>query len=171
MLWQCSKQDLVKNLFLSDCRWGDSRVLISALLRRQEDLPCWPSHRTIGKVVGMSVNTVRKYVAILKERGLIVTKPMTVTTKFDGERRTPRVSGCAALCDRASAEAARNPPLSDASLYAHQRALARDEKKSRINAGRRKRPPPKQLLPAVRAVDGSFQGVKSGVYSSREKSV
>mgnify|MGYP000347035940 CR=1 FL=1 len=40
----------------------------------------------IGSAVGMSENTVRKYVLALEERGLIVTEPTTVTTK-DGRTR------------------------------------------------------------------------------------
>ena len=47
---------------------------------------CWPSYKTIGRAVGMSQNTVRKYVSELEERGLIVAEPTTVTTK-DGRKR------------------------------------------------------------------------------------
>lgn len=35
---------------------------------------CYPSYRTIGDAVGMSRNTVCKYVRLLEERGLIVTE-------------------------------------------------------------------------------------------------
>ena len=47
---------------------------------------CYPSYRTIGKAVGMSRNTVAKYVRQLEEKGLIRTEPSTVTTK-DGRMR------------------------------------------------------------------------------------
>ena len=47
---------------------------------------CWPSIRTIGKAVGMSENTVRKYLRQLEERGLIVTEPTEVITKSSGRR-------------------------------------------------------------------------------------
>ena len=47
------------------------------------------SYRTIGEAVGMSVNTVRKYVTELEDRGLIRTERTTVTTR-DG--RT--LNGC-----------------------------------------------------------------------------
>ena len=47
---------------------------------------CWPSYRTIGGAVGMSENTVRKYVLALEERGLIVTEPTDVRLK-SGRRR------------------------------------------------------------------------------------
>ena len=47
---------------------------------------CWPSFKTIGKATEMSTNTVRKYVRMLEERGLITTEPTSVTTK-DGQKR------------------------------------------------------------------------------------
>ena len=47
---------------------------------------CYPSYRTIGKAVGMSRNTVAKYVRQLEEKGLIRTERTTVTLK-DGRRR------------------------------------------------------------------------------------
>ena len=42
---------------------------------------CTASYRTIGHATGMSVNTVRKYVVELEERGLITTERTTVTTR------------------------------------------------------------------------------------------
>lgn len=61
------------------------------LLRREnrETYQCLVSYRTIGEAVGMSVNTVRKYVMELEERGLIRTERTTITTK-DGCRQ----NGC-----------------------------------------------------------------------------
>ena len=47
---------------------------------------CWPSIRTIGEAVGMSENTVRKYIRQLEELGLITTEPTEVITKA-GEKR------------------------------------------------------------------------------------
>ena len=47
---------------------------------------CWPSIKTIGKAVGMSENTVRKYIRRLEERGLITTEPTEVITKSRGRR-------------------------------------------------------------------------------------
>ena len=41
-------------------------------------LQCYPSYGTIGKAVGMSGNTVAKYVRALEEKGLIRTEPTTV---------------------------------------------------------------------------------------------
>ena len=45
---------------------------------------CWPSIKTIGKAVGMSENTVRKYIRQLEERELIATEPTEVITKTNG---------------------------------------------------------------------------------------
>ena len=42
---------------------------------------CWPSYKAIGKAVGMTENTVAKYVASLERKDLIRTEPTTVTTK------------------------------------------------------------------------------------------
>ena len=47
---------------------------------------CWPSYKTIGKAVGMSENTVRKYVGQLGEKSFITTEPTSVFTK-DGMKR------------------------------------------------------------------------------------
>ena len=47
---------------------------------------CYPSYRTIGEAVGMSRNTVAKYVRQLEEKGFIRTERTTVTLK-DGRKR------------------------------------------------------------------------------------
>mgnify|MGYP005935726379 CR=1 FL=1 len=47
---------------------------------------CHPSYATIGKAVGMSNNTVRKYVQELEERGLIVTERTSIITR-DGRKQ------------------------------------------------------------------------------------
>lgn len=47
---------------------------------------CWPSYKTIGKAVGMTENTVAKYVGSLERKGLICTEPTTVTTKAGVKR-------------------------------------------------------------------------------------
>ena len=47
---------------------------------------CYPGYNTIGEEVGMSVNTVRKSVCELVDRGLIRTENTTVITK-EGEKR------------------------------------------------------------------------------------
>ena len=47
---------------------------------------CHPSYATIGKAVGMSRNTVRKYVQELEERGLIRTERTSIITR-DGRKQ------------------------------------------------------------------------------------
>lgn len=42
---------------------------------------CYPSYRTIGSAVGMSQNTVQKYVISLSEKGLISTEATSIITK------------------------------------------------------------------------------------------
>lgn len=42
---------------------------------------CYPSYRSIGKAVGMSINTVRKYVKSLEDKLLITTMPTSIITK------------------------------------------------------------------------------------------
>lgn len=42
---------------------------------------CWPSYKTIGAATGMSVNTVRKHVCSLADKGLISTEDTSVFTK------------------------------------------------------------------------------------------
>lgn len=47
---------------------------------------CWPSYSTIGAATKMSVNTVRKHVCALTDKGLIRTEDTTVRTR-SGLRR------------------------------------------------------------------------------------
>ena len=64
-------------------------LAVYSFLRRCEDRKthqCWPSIQTIGSAVGMSENTVRKYIRQLEERGLIVTEPTEVVTRARGKR-------------------------------------------------------------------------------------
>ena len=94
MLWQRTKQDTVKNFFplpneIFSLGLSPGELAVYSYLIFREDrrtFQCWPSYRRIGKAVRMSVNTVRKYVAALEEKGLIVTEPTAVTTK-KGQKR------------------------------------------------------------------------------------
>lgn len=52
----------------------------------RETFQCHPSYKTIGEAVGMSNNTVKKYVDGLIEKRLITTEPTSVITK-KGEKR------------------------------------------------------------------------------------
>ena len=51
----------------------------------RETYQCYPSYKTIGKALGMSENTVSKYVRSLEEKGLIRTEPTMVRE----QRRQP----------------------------------------------------------------------------------
>lgn len=88
--WQ--KPDPVKNYypvpkFICQLGLSPGEIAVYSFLLFCEDrktYQCYPSYRTIGDAVGMSRNTVCKYVRSLEEKGLIRTE------------RTPSFSGMAA---------------------------------------------------------------------------
>ena len=92
-----TKRDPIKNYFplpneIYDLGLSRGAISVYSFLLRREDrktYQCLLSYREIGEAVGMSVNTVRKYVTELEDRGLIRTERTTVTTR-DG--RT--LNGC-----------------------------------------------------------------------------
>ena len=47
---------------------------------------CYPSYKTIGQAVGMSTNTVQKYIFELADKGFITIEPTRVITK-SGQKR------------------------------------------------------------------------------------
>ena len=64
-------------------------LAVYAYLRRCENRKthqCWPSYKTIGKAVGMSENTVSKYIGELVNKGLISAEYTSVITR-DGKKR------------------------------------------------------------------------------------
>ena len=66
-----------------------SEILIYSYLLYCEDRKthqCHPSYKTIAKAVDMCRNTVRKYVSMLEQKGLIHTETTTVTLK-NGQKR------------------------------------------------------------------------------------
>ena len=78
----------------------------------RETYQCYPSYKTIGKALGMSENTVSKYVRSLEEKGLIRTEPTMVRSK-DGrppQRKSalhhPSDPGCNRIVLRAAVPAA-----------------------------------------------------------------
>ena len=91
------KRDPIKNYFplpneIYSLGLSAGAIAVYGFLMRIENrqtYQCTASYRTIGHATGMSVNTVRKYVVELEERGLITTERTTVTTR-DG--RT--LNGC-----------------------------------------------------------------------------
>ncbi|MFR7626123.1 MAG: helix-turn-helix domain-containing protein [Hominenteromicrobium sp.] len=88
------KRDAVKNYFplpneIFSLGLSGGEILVYAYLMYREDrknFQCHPSYRTIGNAVGMSKNTVKKYVDGLIEKGLITVEPTALLTK-KGEKR------------------------------------------------------------------------------------
>ena len=84
-----TKRDPVKNYFplpneIYQLGLSHGAIAVYGYLLRIEDrrtYQCHPSYATIGKAVGMSNNTVRKYVQELEERGLIVTEHTKIIAK------------------------------------------------------------------------------------------
>ena len=78
---------LPNELFQLGLDYGE--LAVYSFLKRCENRKthqCWPSIKTIGQAVGMSENTVRKYIRQLEERELIATEPTEVITKAKGKR-------------------------------------------------------------------------------------
>ena len=88
------KKDTIKNFFpvpnaVFDLGLHHMEISIYAYLLRIEDrrtYQCIVSYPTIAKKLGISVNTVAKYVAALEEHGLIRTEHTEIITK-DGHKR------------------------------------------------------------------------------------
>lgn len=89
-----SKRDPVKNyfpvpneVFLLGLSPGELTVYSYLLFcEDRSTYQCWPSFKTIGKATGMSTNTVRKYVRMLEDRGLITAEATSIIMK-DGQKR------------------------------------------------------------------------------------
>ena len=74
-------------VFLLNLSPGELAVYCYLLFREnRKTYQCWPSYKRIGEAVGMSVNTVSKYVKSLEERGFITTEQTSVVTK-SGQKR------------------------------------------------------------------------------------
>ena len=88
------KRDAVKDYFplpneIFSLGLSTGEIAVYAYLMYCEDrktFQCHPSYKTIGKAVGMSKNTVRKYVDSLIEKRLITAEPTSVITQ-KGEKR------------------------------------------------------------------------------------
>lgn len=91
---QYLKRNAIKNYFplpneIFCFGLSTGEIAVYAYLMYCEDrktFQCHPSYRTIGRAVGLSRNTVKKYVSTLEEKRLIFTEPTTVCTK-DGRKR------------------------------------------------------------------------------------
>lgn len=83
------KRDAVKNYFplpneIFCLELSAGEIAVYAYLMYCEDrktFQCHPSYKTIGSAVGLSKNTVKKYVEGLVEKRLITTEPTSITTK------------------------------------------------------------------------------------------
>lgn len=92
-----AKRDPIKNYFplpneIYSLGLSSTAIAVYGYLLRREDrksYQCLVSYRMIGEAVGKCVNTVRKYVVELEERGLIRAERTTITTR---DRR--RQNGC-----------------------------------------------------------------------------
>ena len=84
-----TRRDPIKNYFplpneIYSLGLSAGAIAVYGFLMRIENRQTYQgtaSYRTIGHATGMSVNTVRKYVVELEERGLITTERTTVTTR------------------------------------------------------------------------------------------
>jgi DNA-binding transcriptional MocR family regulator len=121
------KRDPIKNYFpvpneIFDLGLPSGAISVYSYLLRCENrktYQCWPSYRTIGKSLQMSANTVRKYVLMLEERGLICTEPTKITTK-DGRKR----NGSLLYTIR---------PIQEAIDYFHQRQMEQLEESAELH--------------------------------------
>ena len=88
------KRDAIRDFFplpneIFSLGLSTGEIAVYAYLMYCEDrktFQCHPSYKTIGKAVGMSKNTVKKYVASLIEKRLITAEPTSVCTQ-KGEKR------------------------------------------------------------------------------------
>ena len=75
-----------KKIFNLGMSAGEIAVYAYLMFREnRKTYQCYPSYRTIGDAVGMSRNTVKKYIDALVEKQLLYAEPTKVTTK-DGVR-------------------------------------------------------------------------------------
>ena len=78
---------LPNEIFLLGLSPGE--LAVCCYLRRCENRKthqCWPSIRTIGEAVGMSENTVRKYIRQLEDREFLFTEQTEITTRASQRR-------------------------------------------------------------------------------------
>ena len=88
------KRDAIRDYFplpneIFSLGLSTGEIAVYAYLMYCEDrktFQCHPSYKTIGNAVGMSKNTVKKYVDSLIEKQLITAEPTSVYTK-KGEKR------------------------------------------------------------------------------------
>ena len=87
------KRNAIKNyfplpneVFCLELTYGELAVYSYLMYcENRKTFKCYPSYKTIGNAIGMSKNTVRKYVKSLEDRQLISTQPTTIIKK-DGHK-------------------------------------------------------------------------------------
>ena len=73
-----------KAVFRLDLDTGEIALLAYLMYcENRKTFQCYPSYSTIGRAIGMSNNTVRKYVDSLRSKGFLCTEPTKVKT-LDG---------------------------------------------------------------------------------------
>ncbi len=78
---------LPNEIFNLDLSSGEISVYSYLLsIEDRKTFKCYPSYKTIGRAVKMSVNTVRKYVESLESKKFIATEPTHLFTK-DGMKK------------------------------------------------------------------------------------
>ena len=89
-----NKRDAIKNyfplpneVFCLGLTYGEFAVYSYLMYREnRKTFKCYPSYKTIGNTIGMSKNTVRKYVKSLEDKQLISTQSTTIIKK-DGRKQ------------------------------------------------------------------------------------
>ena len=103
------KRDAIRDYFplpneIFSLGLSTGEIAVYAYLMYCEDrktFQCHPSYKTIGNAVGMSKNTVKKYVDSLIEKQLITADPTSVITQ-KGEKR--KRGGCLAFPSQGTAD-------------------------------------------------------------------
>ena len=108
------RRDAIKNyfplpneVFCLELTYGELAVYSYLMYgENRKTFKCYPSYKTIGNTIGMSKNTVRKYVKSLEDKQLISNQQTTIIKK-DGHKRngsllytilySPDRSGCKLL--------------------------------------------------------------------------
>lgn len=127
-----SKRDAIRDYFplpneLFSLGLSTGEIAVYAYLMYCEDrktFQCHPSYKTIGKAVGMSKNTVKKYVDGLIEKGLITVEPTSVYMQ-KGEKR----NGNLLYTVR---------PIEEAAAYYYEKQMLRLEEEMRRQAALKK---------------------------------
>ena len=122
------KRDAIRDYFplpneLFSLGLSTGEIAVYAYLMHCEDrktFQCHPSYKTIGTAVGMSKNTVRKYVDGLTQKRLITTEPTSVYTQ-KGEKRNGNL--LYTIC-----------PIENAAAYHDEQQMIRLESKMRRQA-------------------------------------